>query len=57
MRWTLSRTASSGSPTRMVLGNPAAVSTSTSTGTASMPTRAKALSFASMTGPLRDGVL
>ena len=48
MRWMLSRTAISGRPTRMVLGSPPAASTSTSTGTASMPTRAKVLSLASM---------
>src|SRR5271154_4294816 len=48
MRWMLSLTDVSGKPTRMVLGKPAEASTSTSTGTASMPTRAKVLSLASM---------
>ena len=48
MRWMLSSTAISGRPTRTVLGRPAETSTSTSTGTASMPTRAKVFSLASM---------
>src|SRR5947209_7049406 len=48
MRWMLSLTASSGRPTRIVLGSAAQeLSTSASTGTASMPTRAKVLSLAS----------
>src|SRR5436305_5411606 len=51
MRWTLSRTASSGRPTMMVLGRVACeLSTSTATGTASRPTRAKVFSLASMGG-------
>src|SRR5579864_6173211 len=44
----LSLTAISGRPTRMTFGKPAETSTSTSTGKASMPTRAKAFSLASM---------
>src|SRR5436305_1869336 len=48
MRWILSRTASSGRPTSTTLGSPAEVSTSTSTGAASIPTRAKVFSFASI---------
>src|SRR5262249_35668005 len=48
MRWTLSFTAVSGRPTRMVLGSPAATSTSASTGAASMPSKANVLSLASM---------
>src|SRR5436190_8318034 len=56
MRWMLSRTASSGSPTITVFGSRAgAVSTSTSTGTASMPSRAKVRSWASIEH-LRCGV-
>ena len=48
-RWVLSRTACSGRPTRTVLGNAEAErSTSTSTGTASIPTKLYVLSFASM---------
>src|SRR5262245_33939403 len=49
MRWTLSLTAISGRPTRTVLGRPAEASTSTSTGTPSIPTRANVFSLASMT--------
>ena len=48
IRWTLSRTANSGSPTRITLGSPGPASTSTSTGTASIPTRANDRSLASM---------
>src|SRR6516225_5502152 len=48
MRWMLSLTASSGRPTSTVLGKPAEASTSTSTGTASIPTSAKVLSLASI---------
>src|SRR5207237_950920 len=48
MRCTDSLTAISGRPTRTVLGRPVETSTSASTGTASMPTRAKVLSLASM---------
>src|SRR5438105_3834849 len=44
----LSRTACSGRPTRISFGNPAAASTSTSTGTASMPISAKVFSLASI---------
>src|SRR5262245_52833898 len=47
----LSLTASSGRPTNTVLGKPAEASTSTSTGTPSIPTSAKVFSLASMTGP------
>src|SRR5262245_7863500 len=51
-RWVLSLTAASGRPTRMVLGSaPAETSTSTSTGTASMPTREKVCSLASIRCP------
>src|SRR6266853_6233330 len=50
MRWTLSFTDVSGRPTRMVFGMPPPASTSTSTGTASMPTRAKVFSLASTVG-------
>src|SRR5579859_7560953 len=48
MRWTLSLTAISGKPTRTVFGRPVEASTSASTGTASIPTRAKVFSLASM---------
>src|SRR5436853_283895 len=48
MRWTLSLTDVSGKPTRIVLGRPAEASTSTSTGSASMPTRANVLSLTSI---------
>src|SRR3954465_2601155 len=52
----LSRTDASGSPTRTVLGIWAyELSTSTSTGTASIPTRAKVLSLASTGGRLPVG--
>jgi hypothetical protein len=52
----LSRTAASGKPTITVFGSRAgAVSTSTSTGTASMPSNAKVRSWASM-GHLRESV-
>src|SRR5947209_3725846 len=50
MRWTLSLTAISGKPTRTVFGRPAETSTSTSTGTPSIPTSAKVLSLASIPG-------
>src|SRR5258708_2822583 len=55
MRCTLSFTDVSGKPTRMVFGMPPPASTSTSTGTASMPTRAKVFSLAS-TGGSAKGV-
>src|SRR5262245_14389575 len=44
----LSRTASSGRPTSTVFGKPAEASTSTSTGTASIPCSAKVFNLASM---------
>jgi len=43
IRWVLSLTAASGSPTRMVLGSPAATSTFHFNGIASIPTSAKVL--------------
>src|SRR5262245_9276687 len=48
MRCTDSLTAISGRPTRTVLGKPVETSTSASTGTASMPTRANVFNLASM---------
>src|SRR5437588_698539 len=48
MRLTPSRTAASGKPTRIVLGRPAEASTSTWTGTASMPTSANVLSLSEL---------
>src|SRR5258708_33816437 len=55
MRWMLSRTDASGSPTRRVLGIWAyELSTSTSTGTASIPTRAKVFNLASTSGRSED---
>src|SRR5436305_1794513 len=48
MRCTDSLTAISGRPTRTVLGRPVETSTSASTGTASMPTRANVFNLASM---------
>src|SRR4051812_37501315 len=53
----LSRTANSGRPTSTVFGSPAEASTSASTGTASMPTRANVFSFASISGRLRTSRL
>jgi len=49
----LSLTAISGRPTSTVLGKPADASTSTSTGTPSIPTSAKVFSLASIGARLR----
>src|SRR5262245_908791 len=51
MRWMLSLTAISGRPTRTVFSRPPETSTSTSTGTASIPTSANVFSLASMGDP------
>src|SRR5438105_2410745 len=55
MRCVLSFTACSGRPTSTVLGRPSEQSTSTSTGSASMPMRAKVLSLESMQSTVPAG--
>src|SRR5438034_8005965 len=55
MRWMLSLTAISGKPTKIILATPPEASTSTSTGTASIPTSANVLSLASMITVVASG--